>query len=221
MKVTKFTTVLSQGNSHTSNQFVDWQITSHGENTMPQSLQDSKDTLQKSYNSSEMELKRQGQDTDNQQQIDLSQEMNSLPLQHLSSKDGQPSQTEQPMLRPMDVQSSDKNTVPTQEHNRAQNPEPQHLNLHGISTQQSMSTAMTGQQPMSVGTSSQQPVTTGMINQTEMASATGSQSTGNALKQGKQVPFAMLFPHIQPQLDKDRAMQLQTLYHKLRVGHIN
>nr|GMD89165.1 transcription initiation factor TFIID subunit 4B-like isoform X1 [Ipomoea batatas]GMD89166.1 transcription initiation factor TFIID subunit 4B-like isoform X1 [Ipomoea batatas] len=212
--------VLSQGNSHTSNQFVDWQITSHGENTMPQSLQDSKDTLQKSYNSSEMELKRQGQDTDNQQQIDLSQEMNSLPLQHLSSKDGQPSQPEQPMHRPIDMQSSDKNPVPTQEHNRTQNPEPQHLNLHGISTQQSMSTAMTGQQSMSVGTSSQQPVTTGMINQTEMASATGSQSTGNALKQGKQVPFAMLFPHIQPQLDKDRAMQLQTLYHKLRKNEI-
>ena len=34
---------------------------------------------------------------------------------------------------------------------------------------------------------------------------------------GKQVPFAMLLPVIEPQLDRDRAAQLQTLYARLRV----
>jgi len=34
----------------------------------------------------------------------------------------------------------------------------------------------------------------------------------------KQVPFALLLPVILPQLEKDRAMQLQTLYAKLKVS---
>ncbi|XP_048133439.1 transcription initiation factor TFIID subunit 4b-like isoform X2 [Rhodamnia argentea] len=36
----------------------------------------------------------------------------------------------------------------------------------------------------------------------------------------KQVPFALLLPVILPQLDKDRAMQLQTLYGKLKKNEI-
>ncbi|PWA58782.1 Histone-fold [Artemisia annua] len=38
---------------------------------------------------------------------------------------------------------------------------------------------------------------------------------------GKQVPFAMLLPVIEPQLDRDRAAQLQTLYARLRSNSIN
>lgn len=38
---------------------------------------------------------------------------------------------------------------------------------------------------------------------------------------GKQVPFALLLPVIEPQLDKDRAMQLQGLYARLRNNNIN
>ncbi|KAI3491381.1 hypothetical protein L1887_44308 [Cichorium endivia] len=38
---------------------------------------------------------------------------------------------------------------------------------------------------------------------------------------GKQVPFALLLPVIEPQLDKDRAMQLQGLYVRLRNNNIN
>lgn len=34
---------------------------------------------------------------------------------------------------------------------------------------------------------------------------------------GKQVPFAMLLPVIEPQLDRERAAQLQNLYARLRV----
>ncbi|KAK9051090.1 hypothetical protein SSX86_027716 [Deinandra increscens subsp. villosa] len=37
----------------------------------------------------------------------------------------------------------------------------------------------------------------------------------------KQVPFALLLPVIEPQLDKDRAMQLQGLYVRLKSNNIN
>ncbi|VFQ99066.1 unnamed protein product [Cuscuta campestris] len=187
------------GNSRSSNQFVDWKSTNHSENTSSPSLQDSNVTLQQSYNnnnSSEMELTQMGQDAENQHQND-------------SSKDaGQLSTHEQPM------QSSDKNAVPMLEHSRTQNPDTQYLK---VNTQQPTCTAITGQHSMPVGTSSQQQK---MTSQTEMVSMTGSQSAGNVHQPGKQVPFAMLFPHIQPLLDKDRAMQLQTLYHRLRKNEI-
>lgn len=39
----------------------------------------------------------------------------------------------------------------------------------------------------------------------------------NASKIGKQVPFATLFPVIEPLLDKDKAMLLRTLYSRLKV----
>ncbi|KAF8025038.1 hypothetical protein BT93_F2022 [Corymbia citriodora subsp. variegata] len=42
----------------------------------------------------------------------------------------------------------------------------------------------------------------------------------NRLNPVKQVPFALLLPVILPQLDKDRAMQLQTLYAKLKNNDI-
>ncbi|XP_028056196.1 transcription initiation factor TFIID subunit 4b-like isoform X1 [Camellia sinensis] len=43
----------------------------------------------------------------------------------------------------------------------------------------------------------------------------------NPMNCGKQVPFAMLLPVLQPQLDKDRAMQLHTLYNKLKKNEIS
>ncbi|KAK2985634.1 hypothetical protein RJ640_006897 [Escallonia rubra] len=49
-------------------------------------------------------------------------------------------------------------------------------------------------------------------------------STGqaiNAVGRSKQVPFALLLPVIEPQLDKDKAMQLQTLYIRLKKNEIS
>ncbi|CAL5429686.1 unnamed protein product [Camellia sinensis] len=43
----------------------------------------------------------------------------------------------------------------------------------------------------------------------------------NPMNCGKQVPFAMLLPVLQPQLDKDRAMQLHSLYYKLKKNEIS
>ncbi|GAV65948.1 TAF4 domain-containing protein/RST domain-containing protein [Cephalotus follicularis] len=48
--------------------------------------------------------------------------------------------------------------------------------------------------------------------------AVGAHQVGH--QRGKQVPFAALMPTIIPQLDKDRAMQLHTLYDKLKKNQI-
>ncbi|KAI4366475.1 hypothetical protein MLD38_022349 [Melastoma candidum] len=50
--------------------------------------------------------------------------------------------------------------------------------------------------------------------------ASAPEQAGNRVNRAKQVPFALLLPVILPQLDKDRAMQLQTLYAKLKNNDI-
>lgn len=47
--------------------------------------------------------------------------------------------------------------------------------------------------------------------------ATINEQANNQMNRSKQVPFGALLPVIMPQLDKDRAMQLSTLYTKLKV----
>ena len=51
--------------------------------------------------------------------------------------------------------------------------------------------------------------------------ATVNEQPGSQVNRNKQVPFAMLLPMLIPQLPKDRAMQLQTLFNKLKVGFSN
>lgn len=200
---------LSQGSSYTSKQFAPWQASNHDENASCRSLQDSDTMQQKEENLSDMQLKRHDTDSQNhQQKNDSSQEINSLPLQHISQDSYQTKEVEQDTLhssRAVNMQNPEKNT---------QNPESQHLNLQGANNLQSM-------QSLTTGTSGLPHVATEASNQSESATGSSTQAAMNVAKQGKQVPFAMLFPHIQPQLDKDRAMQLQTLYHKLKKNEIS
>ncbi|KAL2940856.1 Transcription initiation factor TFIID subunit 4b [Bienertia sinuspersici] len=46
------------------------------------------------------------------------------------------------------------------------------------------------------------------------------EQTGTPANRGKQIPFGSLLPIIIPELDKDKSMQLQTLYGKLRRNEI-
>ncbi|KAH0683925.1 hypothetical protein KY285_022633 [Solanum tuberosum] len=170
---------LSQGSSYTSNQFAPWQTANHDENASCCSLQDSETMQPKEENLSDMQLKRLDTDSQNQQQKnDSSQEINSLPLQHISQDSYHTTEVEQDTLH---------------------------------SSRASLTT----------GTSGLPRVATVASNQSESATGSSSQAAMNIAKQGKQVPFAMLFPHIQPQLDKDRAAQLQTLYVKLKKNEIS
>lgn len=52
-------------------------------------------------------------------------------------------------------------------------------------------------------------------------SAITTDQASNPSNRSKQVPFGLLLPVILPQLDKDKAMQLQTLYMKLRKNEIS
>ncbi|MCD7448430.1 hypothetical protein HAX54_041921 [Datura stramonium] len=202
---------LSQGSSYTSNQFAPWQTSNHDENASRHSLQDSETMQQKEENLSDMQLKRHDTDSQNQQQKnDSSQEINSLALQHISQDSYQTTEVEQDTLhssKAVNMQNPEKNT---------QNPESQHLNLQlqGANNLQSM-------QSLTTGTSGLPRVAADASNQSESATGSSSQAAINVANKGKQVPFAMLFPHIQPQLDKDRAMQLQTLYLKLKKNEIS
>lgn len=56
-----------------------------------------------------------------------------------------------------------------------------------------------------------------MSNQQAMVS----EQANNPLNRSKQVPFASLMPVLMPQLDKDRGMQLQTLFTRLKVVSYN
>nr|GMC54327.1 transcription initiation factor TFIID subunit 4B-like isoform X1 [Ipomoea batatas] len=197
------------GNACTSSQFIQWQTTtSHGQNTMSQSLQDSRDMLQKEQNSSELMLKQHCLDAGNQYQKDSCLDAN------------QPPWTEE-TFRAMEVQNSGNDPVHIQEQNGTQNPESQHLNIQSFSTQQSISIAMSGQWANLNGMSGQQITTTGVTSQKEVLQSKSSQPMANVLKKGIQLPFAILVPHLQTQVDKDRGMQLETLYLKLKKNEIS
>ncbi|GER29932.1 transcription initiation factor [Striga asiatica] len=102
--------------------------------------------------------------------------------------------------------------------------------LQNISNHSVMGMGSNDQRPLlmeskdqqTVGTviSSQQAMTSGLNNQQSMAGGSQKQQ-GSSLKLNRQVPFGMLLPIIQPQLDKDRAMQLHTLYFKLKKNEIS
>ncbi|TYK31146.1 transcription initiation factor TFIID subunit 4b [Cucumis melo var. makuwa] len=47
------------------------------------------------------------------------------------------------------------------------------------------------------------------------------EQANNPLNRSKQVPFASLMPVLMPQLDKDRGMQLQTLFNRLKRNEMN
>jgi len=51
--------------------------------------------------------------------------------------------------------------------------------------------------------------------------ATVNEQPSSQVNRSKQVPFGLLLPRLIPQLPKDRAMQLQTLFNKLKVGFSN
>ncbi|XP_059631128.1 transcription initiation factor TFIID subunit 4b-like isoform X2 [Cornus florida] len=188
--------VSSQGNSHTSSQlFSQWQ---------PSSL-DSKANFQSEYlkgseqqdqHSSEMELKQPGSVSENQQQqINTTQELNCLPLQQKQSQD--------------DCQRQQAKAEQSTVHF------PQIVGMQ--TSEQNPSHALEPERTQNLESESQYPKLQKMGNQQSMTP----EQAINPTNRSKQVPFAQLLPVIQPQLDKDKAMQLQTLYYKLKKSEIS
>ncbi|KAG9143669.1 hypothetical protein Leryth_017157 [Lithospermum erythrorhizon] len=89
----------------------------------------------------------------------------------------------------------------------------------GVNTQQPLAVGVKNQQTMTSG-SNQPVINSGLGSQQAMSMGVANQQAINLLNRGKQVPFALLLPVIQPLLDRDRSTQLQTLYLTLKKNEI-
>ena len=181
--------VLSQGTDHSSSQlFSQWQTSSQDENTNSQSQQQLKSLQQQEQNLSDLEPKQHGSGAENQQQVDASHEINCLPLQQKQSLDD-PQQ-----LQSEQIQFSQAPGIQISEKNSVLITEPD--TIHNPDKQHEFPELQ-------------------KINNEQGTAAELASNSGN---QNKHIPFGMLLPSIIPHLDKDRALQLRTLYAKLKVG---
>ncbi|KAL4558938.1 hypothetical protein LXL04_037143 [Taraxacum kok-saghyz] len=96
---------------------------------------------------------------------------------------------------------------------------------HKVHTSQTMNTVKTPVQEPSLSRNpeneSQMQRMHRMGNNQQPMPTTGQSANALNRPSGKQVPFALLLPVIEPQLDNDRAIQLQGLYVRLRNNNIN
>ncbi|GLU17772.1 hypothetical protein SLE2022_341260 [Rubroshorea leprosula] len=162
---------------------------------LPQENQTSLENIQKQdCHSSEMEQKQHGSVSDIQQQQlnDGSQEFSHLPLQQRQNLGDH----QQSVAGQMAVQVPQTTGIHKSEKNSALAGEPERINNHDSDSQYLKLQQISNQQ------------------------ASGTQQTSIPMNRSRQVPFGMLLPALLPQLDPDRAMQLRTLYGKLKKNEI-
>ncbi|KNA09321.1 hypothetical protein SOVF_154680 isoform A [Spinacia oleracea] len=185
----------SQENNQTSSQmYSQWQPSSQDESSGNQSQQQG--LRSQEQQSSEVEMKEHGSSMEIQQEVNVSQ-----------APGGPHSQLHRSMQvdvqgHPIEPKSGDfsQQSMPTQSQisgtSQAQAHEPSR-NLNSSSQTQFSNTQRFNNQPGSVA-----------------------EQVGTSANRSKQIPFGSLLPIILPELDKDKAMQLQTLYGKLRRNEI-
>lgn len=189
MCVANYAAVMSQGSNNTSNHSVQQlQTTSRDVNTDGQIQQDKQ---QQEINSSEEEVKQHGSIIgDLQQHNNASQELNQFPfLQKQSQGDHQQGQAER---NPLQIPQTTGLQISGKNPVAAHEPDRTH-NPDGESQYMKLQ-KMSNQQ------------------------ATIPEQGSNPTNRSKQVPFGLLLPVLLPQLDKDKGMQLQILFGKLKVG---
>ncbi|KAJ9567566.1 hypothetical protein OSB04_003532 [Centaurea solstitialis] len=187
---------LSQGTSHTPSQlFQQWQSSNREGNAGYSGEEEVKAHIQEQQ-STAMEVNRQGSGSESQHPSnDTPREMNHIPSEPSRPQEDlaqqQADQHNVQRAQTTNIQNADKNPGHRQEPNISRNPDNE--------SQLQRMHRMGNQQAMATG------------------------QAANAMNRpaGKQVPFALLLPVIEPQLDKDRAMQLQGLYIRLRNNNIN
>ncbi|XWS24138.1 hypothetical protein CRYUN_Cryun28dG0074800 [Craigia yunnanensis] len=191
------TAVLSQGSNPSSSQSIaEWTTTEQDGNTNFQNQQALQSAQQQQQPSSESEQKHQGAVvTGSQQQVqqpnDVPQELNCLSPQQKQPQD--------------DLQQGVAEQV------SAQVPQ-----TTGIQTTERSPIPREPERTINQDSESQYVKLQKMSDQ----QASGTEQPNNSMNRGKQVPFAVLLPSLLPQLDKDRAMQLHTLYGKLKKNEI-
>ncbi|VVA23208.1 PREDICTED: mRNAion initiation factor [Prunus dulcis] len=187
--------VLSQGSNNTSSQSLpQFHTASQDENTACQTQHDKKIAQQREMHSYEMELKQYGSGAENiQQKKDASHEFNQFPLpQKQPQGDLQQGQAEQkPLHKPETAGIPISGKIPISKHEQDVTPTPESESQYLKLQKMSSQQAMIPEQP------------------------------SNPMNRSKQVPFGLLLPVLLPQLDKDRAMQLTTLFGKLKNNEIS
>ncbi|KAJ0025832.1 hypothetical protein Pint_08666 [Pistacia integerrima] len=189
---------LSQGkeSNHASGQpILQWQNVSQDDNKQFQYQHGLESVQQQEQPSSEVELKQLGSITENQQpqnDSSVSEDHSRLLLQQKQSQDDSP----QAPAEHTPTQVPQTASMQISEKNPIPAREPEKTHNQDGESQFSKIQKMGNQQAVA----------------TEQAS--------NPMNRGKQVPFALLLPALIPHLDKDRAMQLHTLYGKLKKNEI-
>ncbi|XP_021768793.1 transcription initiation factor TFIID subunit 4b-like [Chenopodium quinoa] len=185
----------SQENNQTSSQiYTQWQPSSQDENSGSQSQQQG--LRSQEQQSSDVEMK------EHESNMEIQQEVNETQA---------PSASQSQLHRPVQVDGQEHPVEPKSgEYSQPSTPmQPQvsgssHTQAHETSR---MLNSSSEPQFSNMQRFSNQPVS-------------GPEQAGTSSNRSKQIPFGSLLPIILPELDKDRAMQLQTLYGKLRRNEI-
>ncbi|WJX35272.1 hypothetical protein P8452_23288 [Trifolium repens] len=177
-------------NNSISQSLSTWPSSSH-DNQIDCQNQEPKITQQQEKPSSEMELKQQGPIVEQIQNV-ASQDASNLTLSHKKSQD----ECLQRQAVPVSHQHSQTNEVLKTEKDPVFNHEAIKTNNPNCESQYAKLQQMSNQQ------------------------ATVNEQPSSQVNRSKQVPFGLLLPILIPQLAKDRAMQLQTLFNKLKRDEI-
>ncbi|KAK9983283.1 hypothetical protein SO802_032808 [Lithocarpus litseifolius] len=197
--------VLIQGNNHAPSQSLPpWQTASQDQGTECQNPQDQRNAQKQEQTISGMELKQHGSVIENQQQqSDASKELNCLQMPQKRTQD--------------DCQQGPAQQI------SIQNPQQIHIqNPQTTGMQISEKTPILVHEPdrsSSIEGESQYSKLQKISNQQATITERASNPINHNNRAG-QVPFGLLLPVLQAQLDKDRAMQLQTIFAKLKKNEI-
>ncbi|KAL6496828.1 hypothetical protein OROHE_027261 [Orobanche hederae] len=209
---------LSQGSNQTTTPFLPQWQTSTGDRLV--NVQTGQDITNRQHPSSQSVQQQHVLEPENRKE-------NTLPHNPLTdaSLEQQDDGKKFPLSNPMATQTSLEQPLHIQETESESNLEREsHAGtLQSIGNCPVMAMAANNQRPSSgmVINHNQHAVMASGLNNKHSMTGSSHQQPGSTLRLNKQVPFGMLLPIIQPQLDKDRAMQLHTLYFKLKKNEIS
>lgn len=205
--------VLSQGNNHAPSQSLPlWQTPSQDQGTECQNQQDQRNAQKQEQTISGMELKQHGSVIENQQQqSDASKELNCLQMSQKRTQDD----CQQGPAQQISIQNPQQIHIQNPQKIPIQNPQTTGMQISektpNLVHEPDRSSSMEGE--------SQYSKLQKISNQQATITERASNPINNNNRAG-QVPFGLLLPVLQAQLDKDRAMQLQTIFAKLKKNEI-
>ncbi|XP_011017133.1 PREDICTED: transcription initiation factor TFIID subunit 4b [Populus euphratica] len=184
-----------ENNQSSSQQFPNWPTVGQNDNASNTEEHDAKSVEQQHHQeqqSSAMETKQHVPNADNQQQKgDVLQEPTHPPVLQKKNQDD----IKQELVEQAPVQTPQSIGAQSSEQNPTPKSEPDKMQISDVDSQFLNFQKIGNQQ------------------------TTGTDQAANQ-KNSKQIPFVLLLPALKPHLDKDREMQLQTLFNKLRKNEI-